>query len=623
MMNLFSAIELGKNSVMAQQQVFQVIGHNIANVNTEGYSRQVVDLENVRPSMIGLKWGGRGVEMTNIRSVRDRFIDNQIVERRQYEGKYETLSGIMTSVEALFDESHGLGLSDAMTSFFNGWNDVANNPTDIPTRKALVAKTESFTTAMNNTYQRLIDEQQVIDGNVAVTVDQINSIAYEIAELNQKIAYAKGADSPVNDLMDQRERRLRNLSEMVDVNFYYNTNNNSLTVDVAGYPLVSYDQVNELGAVRSSYNSNYYDVTIDQYGALPPVNITTDLTGGKLGGLIIGRDGEMVNGNGTVNPGVPAGGYTTMTFSQDHELSVGDLITINGETRSVVSIPSTTTIVVEDFTVPIAAGDGWQRRQGYIPEYKNYLDKLATGLIHNVNEAHQRGFALDTLTTDQDFFQMSSSALTITGIATAAGQSTLTFSGNHGLSVGDVLSVDGESRIILSATANTVVTDALPAAVTGTNWGYANVWGNANQIQIDSALEADASLIAASAEVDPGPPATGAVGNNEIALEIARLMDSNSAVDTDNDGTLDYGTFHDYLHSAYSEIGNTGNTANYELEANGHMTNFLENKRESVSGVSLDEEAANLLQFEKGFQAMGRFMGTVSELMDILMNVVR
>ncbi|MCP5102919.1 MAG: hypothetical protein GY950_06060, partial [bacterium] len=159
-MNLFSALELGKNSILAQQQVFQVIGHNMANVNTPGYSRQVVDLENIRPSVIGLKQGGRGVELTGVRSIRDRFIDNQIIDRKQYEGYYDTLSGITATVESLFDESHGLGLSNSMTNFFNAWADVANNPTDIPTRNSLVAKAQSFSLSMRNAYQRLTDQQQ-------------------------------------------------------------------------------------------------------------------------------------------------------------------------------------------------------------------------------------------------------------------------------------------------------------------------------------------------------------------------------------------------------------------------------------------------------------------------------
>ena len=284
MMNLFSAIELGKNSMMTQQQVFSIIGHNIANVNTPGYSRQVVDLENVSPSVIGLKDGGRGGNLLGIRSIRDRFIDGQITERKQYEGFYNTMSGLMATVESLFDETAGLGLSDSMSNFFNAWGDVSNNPTDMPTRTALVSKARSFALGMRNSFQRLTDQQEVIDANIGSLVDDINSITHEIAELNEKIAYAEGSGNPANDLSVQRNR----------------------------------------------YNSNYYDLYVDQYGA-PAFNITTETVNGQMGALIIARDGQSVNGAGTVLNYTAGAPYDTVQFSQAHGLSVGDLVTIKGK----------------------------------------------------------------------------------------------------------------------------------------------------------------------------------------------------------------------------------------------------------------------------------------------------
>jgi flagellar hook-associated protein 1 FlgK len=624
MMNLFSAIELGKNSMLTQQQVFQIIGHNIANVNTEGYSRQVIDLENVRPSVIGLKDGGRGVNLLGIRSIRDRFINNQIIERKQYDGYYSTLSGLMSTVESLFDEASGLGLSDSMSSFFNAWNDVANQPTDIPTRNSLVSKSQSFALSMQRDYQRLIDQQEINDANIGVMVDDINSIADEIAELNEKIAYAEGSGVPANDLLDARERRIRDLSEKIDINFYFEQSNHSATIEVAGRPLVSFNSVNHLSVQRNQYNSNYYDVYIDQYG-VPAYDITSQINGGEMAALIHARDGVTVNGAGTASGGGLVGGLREIDFSQAHGLSVGDLITINGETRSVVAITSTTQVLVADFTNAVAAGTGWQERDGYIPEYKKQMDKLASGLIYNVNSLHQTGYGLnDAAAPQRDFFQMTAgtAGITITGVA----GNTVTFSGDVSgtLSVGDVLSIDGETRLVTSVTAggpSTVTVNTPYIAAAGVSWEYANVQGAASYIEVDPAIVADSSLIAASSQPTAG--AGGAVGNNDIALQIAALMDQNSpgVVDTDNDGQPDYGTFHEYLHSLYSEIGNAGSTANYELEANGSMLTYLENRRDSISAVSLDEEAANLMQFEKSFQALGTFMGTVNGLLDVLMQI--
>lgn len=624
MMNLFSAIELGKNSIMAQQQVFSVIGHNMANVNTPGYSRQVVDLENVRPSVIGLKDGGRGVNLLGIRSIRDQFIDGQITERKQYEGFYNTMSGLMATVESLFDETHGLGLSDSLSNFFNAWGDVANNPTDIPTRNALVSKAQSFSLGMRNSFQRLTDQQEVIDANIGLLVDDINSITHEIAELNEEIAYAKGAGHPANDLMDQRERRIRDLSDKIGINFYYEQANDSVTIEVAGRPLVSFNQVNDLSVQRNQYNSNYYDLYVDQYG-VPAFNITTQTVNGQMGALITARDGETVNGAGTVSSGALTGTLRTLTFSQAHGLSVGDLITINGETRSVVSIPADDEVVVEDFTVAVGANSGWQERDGYIPEYKKDLNKLATGLINNVNNLHQGGYTLNGVTTTwQDFFEMSTGTTAIAGINATGDVITYVADVSATLSVGDVLNINGETRLITNVNGTQVsVNPGFSAAVIGAaawNWDYANVQGAANTLQVDPAIVSDSTLIAASSQ--PTQVAPFAVGNNDIATQIAGLMDANNMVDTNNDGAADYGTFHEYLHSTFSEIGNTASTANYELDANGSMLTYLENKRDSISGVSLDEEAANLMKFEKSFQALGQFMGTVSQLTDLLMQIV-
>ena len=618
-MNLYSALELGKNSVLAQQELFQIIGHNIANVNTEGYSRQIADLESVRPSVIGLNDGGRGVSIAGIRSIRDRFINNQITERNQTQGKYDTLSSIMSTVETLFDESAGLGLSDSLTNFFKGWSDVANNPSDIPTRKSLISTAQSFAQTMNNTYTQLIDQQEVSNDNITTLVDEINSIANEIAELNVQIAYAEGANTPANDLLDTRESRLRDLSEKIGINFYYEQSNNSVTIEIGGRPLVSYNQVNELSVQRNQYNSNYYDVYMNQYGQ-PPINISTTIESGQMSALLQSRDGVAVAGAGQVTALAAETATTSrLTFSQAHGLNVGDLITINGETRSVISISSSTSVVVDNFSGAVATPSSWEKYEGYIPSYKRQLNTLAAGLVESINNLHQQGYALDTTTTDLNFFQMSNG----TGAITAVAGNTVTFATNVSstLSVGDVISIGGETRLV------TGVTPGVPSSITVNTpfttgvgaWQYYSKNGGASRLAVDAAIEADPELIAASGTVTPG---AGAVGDNKNALQIARLIDSNTAIDSNNDGTADYGTFHDYLHAMMAEIGNDGQTAIYEADANESMLTYLQNKRDSVSGVSIDEESAQLLQLEKSFQALGKFMGTISDLTDVVLNLV-
>jgi flagellar hook-associated protein 1 FlgK len=555
MMNLFSAIELGKNSLMAQQQVFQIIGHNIANVNTPGYSRQIAQLETVAPSVIGLKSGGRGVNLLGIASVRDRFINGQIVGRKQYEGKFNELSSVFTSVEALFTEANDLGISKSLSNFFTGWSNVANQPEDVPSRNSLIYAAQSLSNKIKNSYQQLRDSQKIQDGQIEVLVNEINAIAAEIAELNEKIAYAGNTATPTGDLVDKRDKRIKELSEKVGINVYYNQNNNSATIEVAGRPLVSAGTHNTLSVQKNPANYNYFDVYMNEFGG-SAVNITSDIKNGQMEALLLARD-------------------------------------------------------------------------TYIPGYIDKLNNLAFNLTYNINAIHQTGYALDTTTTDLNFFAMSTGQGTIT--ATAG--NTVTFGGLAGnvstvLNVGDMISIGGQSRRITAINDPNQITIetafnpdppiGLPAA-----WEFMNYTNAASMIDVAANIVADPTLIAASGEVDAGPPPSGAVGDNQIALQLAELINSLNVIDTDNDGVADYGTFHNYLHSLFSDVGNDSYNATYELESSQSMLAFLENKRDSISAVSLDEEAATLMQAEKAYQAIAQFLGTVNKLTDVLINVGR
>ncbi len=489
-MNLYSALELGKNSLLAQQQIFQIIGHNIANVNTKGYTRQVGHMSPVAPPPGTTQLSsGRGVDLSHIFAVRSQFIDNQIIERSRNQGKYENLSQHLGSVEALFSEAGGLGVSSQLSRFFNNWGDLANNPTDLPTRRNLIDQTRAFTAHISNTYTRLTEQQEIQNESLNSTIQSINALGREIASLNEKISYAQGSGQSPNDLIDRRSLKVRELSELIGINVYPNSANGSLTIEIAGRTFVHANELNQLGLQRNPANDNYYDITIAQFGSTP-LNITADIRGGRVEAALLVRD-------------------------------------------------------------------------TYIPDYKRQLDNFSYGLIRQVNDLHAAGFALDGSTTGTDFF-----------------------------------------------------VDFVPAAP-------GDYRGVSLFLEINPALISNPELIAASGLVDPGPPPAGAPGDNSNALALAALANADNVIDADNDGTFDYGTFHDYLHSLLSSIGNQTSLAKYEQEANQGMLLFLENRRDEISGVSLDEEAATLMQFEKSYQAMAQYLGLVNRLLDVLIQVGR
>ncbi len=622
MMNLWSALELGKNSLNAQQQVFQVIGQNIANVNTPGYSKQRAILETVPPPVLGIRAGGRGVNMASVETARDRFINNQIIDSMQLFGVNETLRGSMKTVESIFDESKGYGISNQMTTFFNSWGKLANNAKDTATRNNLIAQTKSFTDSINRSYDSLIEQQKLADSNIATIVGDVNEIAADIASLNEKIAYAKGTGNPASELIDKRELQLQKLSELVGTNYYFNQSNDSVTVEVAGRPLVNFSTVNKLSAVRDPNPPQYNQVFIDQYGGAP-LDITNQIKNGKLEAHIRIRD-------------------------------------------------------------------------QYIPQYKEELDNLITGLVHTINSQHQQGYALDGTTTDQNFFQMS----TGTGTINAVAGNTVTFAGLGGnvsntLEVGDIVTVGGQTKYVTSVTDPATITvdsafSPSPPATLPASWEYFNRENAASRVSIDSAIESDPTLLAASAEtkltgtgnvtgsvgttvnfdnnisatlavgntitiqgqtrtitaiggggtsvtIDSAfNPAlsslplswdysngTGAAGNNENATAIAGLMSKNNTVDSDRDGVADYGTLHEYLHTTFTNIGNHSASAQYELDSSKSMLNYLQNTRDQISGVSLDEETADLLTAQKSYQSIAQFISVVNKMTDVLISMGR
>jgi flagellar hook-associated protein 1 FlgK len=629
MMNLFSALELGKNSLLAQQQVFHIIGHNIANVNTEGFSRQTPILENVAPGVIGFKSAGRGVQLSNVVSVRNRFLIDQIAARNQLDGKYTALNEAFATVEALFKESHGYGLSDVMTNFFNQWSDLADRPDDIPTREALVSSANSMCQLFNRTYLRLIEQQEVFNANIKDLTEDINVIAGNIADLNEKIVYANGSGASVHDLIDERDRLIKELSGKIGINTYFSENNDSVTVEVAGRPLVSYNTVNQLSVQKDPAAPNYYHVYMAQYGGTP-VDITSEISNGKMEALILMRDTyipeykdeldnlaaglisevnnlhqqgfaydgfttglnffDMSTGPGTINAGGIVG--TTVTVSGlagniSNNLAVGDVVTINGQTRLVTAVTDPNQFVVDSAFnndpvngAPATWAVGWE-----------YVNREGAASLFEVEAS---------ILNDSELVAASGNiyATTVvagTGTVSSAG-TTMTFTNNilaQGVTEGAVLDAGGQIRRIVSIAADglSAVTDTAfaPALPGGTAWTFQNY--------------------------------AGAVGDNDTALSIAALMNQSNVVDGDVDGVNDQGTFHDYLHSTFAKIGNDSALAEYELEANKSMLNHLENKRDEISAVSLDEEAAMLIQFEKSYQAIAQYFGLINKLTDVLLSL--
>jgi flagellar hook-associated protein 1 FlgK len=287
MANIIGLLDIGKSALLTHQQSINVTGHNIANVNTPGYTRQRVNLAANSPLDSSPGQMGDGVVAVDIQRVYDRYVSGRINTEQQGLGRWEAQKNAMESVEIAFDEAGGYGLSGSMTEFWNAWQNLSNNPSGHTERISLLSKSVSLASAFNKTAAGLRQQQVDLDTVVWGGVDDINALAAEIADLNRKIGEIEIGAQNANDLRDRRDLLVTRLAELVDVSTFED-GRGRVTVSVAnGRPLVENGQAWRLGT--STNAAGHQDVTwIDSNGTA--LDISANINGGKLKGWLDVRD---------------------------------------------------------------------------------------------------------------------------------------------------------------------------------------------------------------------------------------------------------------------------------------------------------------------------------------------
>ncbi len=287
MSNIIGLLDLGRGALLAHQKAINITGHNIANVNTPGYSRQRVNLATNSGLLSSPGQMGAGVRASDIQRIYDQFLGSQINKESYNLGKWEAQKSSLERVEIIFDETTGFGLNQAMGDFFNAWQDLANNPEGHTQRRVLVSKSEIMTETFNKISSDLNQMQNDLDGSIEGAVIEINTISGEISDLNAKIGDIEKSGQNANDLRDKRDLHLRELSLMIDISAF-ESNDGQITVSVGnGNPLVQPPYAFSLSTVTNA--SGHEDVVwVNRDGAT--ADITNDISGGKLKGWLEVRD---------------------------------------------------------------------------------------------------------------------------------------------------------------------------------------------------------------------------------------------------------------------------------------------------------------------------------------------
>jgi flagellar hook-associated protein 1 len=302
MIGLFGALDAGANSLSVQEEAMEVTGQNLANVNTTGYSRQQVDIQAATPIQTSIGQEGTGVIATGISQATDALLNTQIQSENSVNGSLNAQQQALQDAETSLNEqitntstgtSSPSGLTADISNLFAGFQSVSADPTDLSQRQSLAASAQQLSTEFNQVSSQLGVINTQLNSSIQSGVTSANQDLTQIAALNQQIIQADDDGGSANDLTDEREQAIEDLSNYTSVTAITQSNG-GINISIGGTTMVSGGSVTDSLA---TYDSGGGQLLIKAQNAGTPLT----LTGGSIEGNITTRDGTLANLQTSVN----------------------------------------------------------------------------------------------------------------------------------------------------------------------------------------------------------------------------------------------------------------------------------------------------------------------------------
>jgi len=620
MQSTFMGIELGKRSLTAQTQGMDTIGHNLANASTEGYSRQQVELGTMEPlyapdlsredtpGQIG-----QGVVVTRISRVKDDLLEGRIVGESGLEGYWTTRDKYVLMLEQIHNEPSDSSVRTLMDKFWDSWQELSLRPGDNAAREAVLSRGKALAEGIRDQYRRLDDFRSATDGDVRGTVKQVNDLTKQIAGLNTEIEKSKALGDNPNDLMDRRDLLVEKLGHLVPVTVDQR-DKDEFMVHVDGIVLVQ-------GKIARSIEMK----GADQDGYASPVWSDTGqplaIKGGQLGALLELRDkdarsemqtldtmtlsfSDLVNETHRAAYGI--NGKTGLDFFKEWPFinNVAGNYDRNGDgvydSTYLYRITGSNQLAAQE-QVGLAGTIRLSSAAGQVEVPYNPTDTVAD-LVARINHA---GAEVTARLTREGKLELR---------ATPAGDSRnpdfvvrhVEDSGQFLVGYAGVLKASGPAGAYDWGTANATVS----LRGNGLDYSVAPLAHPAGWIEVSPEIASDIGSIAAGFG-DNGRPAPP--GDGSAALAIAALRTQPVMV-----GSLR--TFDDHFAEAVARVGLSGEEAQRAMDTHDRIGKQLRDLRQSISGVNMDEELANMIKFQHGYEAAAKFVTHLDQMLDTIIN---
>ncbi len=620
------------SALQAFQAAINVTSNNIANANTPGYDVESANLTEAVPQLSGTTTVGAGVQVSGISRAYSQAAANQLNTSQSTLAQLTAVQNYTTQIDNDFGTNLG-GLSTAIQSFYSAASTVANDPTSTAARQALLSDAQSVASSFQSASGQLNELNSDVNARITTDVSQINSISAAIAKLNQQIesSTAQAGGQAPNGLLDQRDQQISNLSQLVGVTTTTQTDG-AINVFIGnGQPLVLEDQSHALTTVPNPFNASQLEVG----SSLASGSISSQITSGDLGGLLEAR-------STVINPALNQLGQIATTLSQTVNAQQAQGLDLNGNFGAAIFSVGAPTAAASSAntdsttaTVSINAGSlGALSADSYVLSYRNgayTLTDQTTG--SNVNFTAGGTLAAPTITAngftitlsgtpaagDEFLIQPTANAASTFSVV-LTDPSKIAAAGAVQASASDTNTGSGaiSSPTVLNAANTQLLTTATIAFTSPTTYTINNgnpqtlaangeIADNGWQVQI-TGTPADGDSFTVKSNV-------GATGNNANALALAAGQST---------GVLNGGTV-SVPGAASALITNLGTQAqqiNTAQTAQTAINTQASNAVQSVSGVNLDEEAANLLQWQQAYQAAAQALAIGNSLFTTLIDSV-
>ncbi len=294
MSKIHGMMDVGKRSMMNSQTALQTTGHNIANKSTEGYSRQRVELQTAEPTGLGNHRIGNGSKTAAVTRTNNPYLEKQIGKETSNLGYLDGKADAMNRVEQVYNEQTNNGLNTFITDFFNSYRELSNNPESLATRTQVKETAQALTQDFKRMNTQLTEIRRDIDQQITTNVDEVNQMTQEIAKLNEKVMLVQNEGGPANDERDRRDLLIKKLGEKINIRWAEGSDG-SVTVTAGNSAvIVAGDDAKRLSVRGTPATETKGEGNVDIFyqsnkdGQL--TNVTGQLTGGAVGGLLEVRD---------------------------------------------------------------------------------------------------------------------------------------------------------------------------------------------------------------------------------------------------------------------------------------------------------------------------------------------